>query len=101
MGVYTPFVSAELGRPIDVKIRRAGSLLVVYSLVAVSPDMTVGRLHVLRTKAIKTISKLHPFIVHVDIKFVPRRVPPFNSGRAGRAPEPAERAAPRAGAPAG
>ena len=64
---------AELGRPIDVKIRRAGSFLVVYSLVAVSPDMTVGRLHVLRTKAIKTISKLHPLIVHVDIKFVPRR----------------------------
>ena len=65
--------AAELGRPIDVKIRRAGSFLVVYSLVAVSPDMTVGRLHVLRTKAIKTISKLHPLIVHVDIKFVPRR----------------------------
>jgi divalent metal cation (Fe/Co/Zn/Cd) transporter len=64
---------AELGRPIDVKIRRAGSYLVVYSLVAVSPDMTVGRLHVLRTKAIKTISKLRPLIVHVDIKFVPRR----------------------------
>ena len=65
--------AAELGKPIDVKIRRAGSFLVVYSLVAVSPDMTVGRLHVLRTKAIKTISKLHPLIVHVDVKFVPRR----------------------------
>jgi len=64
---------AELGRPIDVKIRRAGSFLVVYSLVAVSPDMTVGRLHVLRTKAIRTISNLHPLIVHVDIKIVPRR----------------------------
>jgi len=63
----------ELGRPIDVKIRRAGSFLVVYSLVAVSPDMTVGRLHVLRSKAIRTISKLHPLIVHVDVKIVPRR----------------------------
>ena len=65
--------AAELGKPIDVKIRRAGSFLVVYSLVAVSPDMTAGRLHVLKTKAIKIISKLHPLIVHVDIKFVPRR----------------------------
>ena len=64
---------AELGRPIDVKIRRAGSFLVVYGLVAVSPDMTVGRLHVLRTKTIRAISKLHPLIVHVDIKIVPRR----------------------------
>jgi cation diffusion facilitator family transporter len=65
--------AAELGKPIDVKIRRAGSFLVVYGLVAVSPDMTMGRLHVLRTKAIKTMSKLHPLIVHVDVKFVPRR----------------------------
>jgi len=63
----------ELGRPIDVKIRRAGSFLVVYSLVAVSPDMTIGRLHVLRTRAIRAISKLHPLIVHVDIKIVPRK----------------------------
>jgi len=45
----------------------------VYSLVAVSPDMTIGRLHVLRTRAIRTISKLHPLIVHVDIKIVPKK----------------------------
>ena len=64
---------AELGTPLDVKIRRAGSFLVVYSLVGVSPDMTVGRLHALRTRAIRAISKLHPLIVHVDIKIVPRR----------------------------
>ncbi|MGB9703932.1 MAG: cation diffusion facilitator family transporter [Pyrobaculum sp.] len=64
---------AELGTPLDVKIRRAGSFLVVYSLVGVSPDMTMGRLHALRTRAIRTISKLHPLIVHVDIKIVPRR----------------------------
>ncbi|MGC9049427.1 cation diffusion facilitator family transporter [Pyrobaculum sp.] len=64
---------AELGTPLDVKIRRAGSFLVVYSLVGVSPDMTMGRIHALRTRAIRAISKLHPLIVHVDIKIVPRR----------------------------
>ncbi|MEM0483130.1 MAG: cation diffusion facilitator family transporter [Pyrobaculum sp.] len=66
-------ILAELGRPIDVKIRRLGSFFVVYSLVGVTPDMTIGKLHALRTKAIKTISRLHPLIVHVDIKIVPRR----------------------------
>ncbi|ABL88072.1 cation diffusion facilitator family transporter [Pyrobaculum islandicum DSM 4184] len=63
----------ELGKPLVVKIRRAGSFLVVYSLVAVSSDMTVGKLHMLRTRAIKAISRTHPLIVHVDVKIVPRR----------------------------
>ncbi|ACB40357.1 cation diffusion facilitator family transporter [Pyrobaculum neutrophilum] len=71
---------AELGRPVIVKIRRAGSFLVVYALVAVSPDMTVGRLHALRTRAIRAISKMHPLIVHVDIKIVPK----YKRGREGR-----------------
>lgn len=66
-------VLSDLGKPIDVKVRRAGSFLVVYSLVAVSPDVTIGRLHALRARAIRAISKLHPLIIHVDIKFVPRR----------------------------
>ncbi|MEM4577977.1 MAG: cation transporter [Pyrobaculum sp.] len=61
----------DLGRPVVVKIRRAGSFLVVYSLVAVNSDMTVGKLHILRSKAIKSITRLHPLIVHVDIKVVP------------------------------
>lgn len=61
----------EVGKPIDVKIRRAGSFLVVYSLVAVSPDMTVGKLHAQRGRAIRNISRLHPLVVHVDIKVVP------------------------------
>ncbi|MFN7105515.1 MAG: cation transporter [Pyrobaculum sp.] len=64
---------AELGKPIDVKVRRAGSFLVVYTLVAVNPEMTVERLHLLRSKAIRSISRLHPLIVHVDIKIVPKR----------------------------
>ncbi len=64
---------AELGKPLDVKVRRAGSFLVVYSLVAVSPDMTVGKLHAARTRAIRAISRLHPLIVHVDVKVVPQR----------------------------
>lgn len=75
----------ELGVPIDVKIRRAGSFLVVHALVGVSPEMTVGRLHSVRTRAIKTISKLHPLIVHVDIKVVPRRKIFKRAERGGRA----------------
>jgi cation diffusion facilitator family transporter len=66
-------VLSELGKPLDVKVRRAGSFLVVYTLVAVSPDMTVGKLHTSRTRAIKAISRLHPLIVHVDVKVVPHR----------------------------
>lgn len=54
-----------------MKARRAGSFLVAYSLVAVNSDMTVGKLHILRSKAIKSITRLHPLIVHVDIKVVP------------------------------
>ncbi|MFN3804352.1 MAG: cation diffusion facilitator family transporter [Pyrobaculum sp.] len=63
----------ELGKPIDVKIRRAGSFLVVYTLVAVNPEMTVGKLHLLRSKTIRAIARLHPLIAHVDIKIVPKR----------------------------
>ena len=61
-------VLAELGRPLDVKVRRAGSFL-----VAVSPEMTVGKLHAARTRAIRAISRLHPLIVHVDMKAAPLR----------------------------
>ncbi|MEZ0319373.1 MAG: cation diffusion facilitator family transporter [Pyrobaculum sp.] len=66
-------VVSELGRPLDVKIRRAGSFLVVYSLVAVDRSMTVGRLHVLRSKVIRRVARLNPLIVHVDVKVVPLR----------------------------
>lgn len=66
-------IVSELGKPLDVKIRRAGSFLVVYSLVAVDRSMTVGRLHVLRSKVIRGVAKLNPLIVHVDVKVVPLR----------------------------
>ncbi|MGK0549256.1 MAG: cation transporter, partial [Pyrobaculum sp.] len=65
--------------------RRAGSFLVVHALVGVSPEMTVGKLHSVRSRAIKAISKLHPLIVHVDIKVVPRRKIFKRAERGGRA----------------
>ncbi|MCC6019784.1 MAG: cation diffusion facilitator family transporter [Thermoproteaceae archaeon] len=63
----------SIGKPLNLKIRRAGSFLVVYALIAVSPEMTVGQLHVLRSRIIRSVMKLHPLVVHVDIKIIPKR----------------------------
>lgn len=66
-------IAEELGRPLSLKIRRAGSFLVVYLLVAADPGWTLEKIHRRRAKVIRRIMRLSPLIVHVDVKLVPAR----------------------------
>lgn len=66
-------VAEGLGKPLNLKIRRAGSFLVVYLLVAADPDWTLGKIHRHRARVIRRIMRISPLIVHVDVKLVPAR----------------------------